>query len=326
MRTEEVTKQNIQDLSDAEIKDLYNRSVQQLRKVMSVINKEAESRSLILKQKDIGDIFDISKPYPNEHSARIADPDQFDRIRRKNDEFGAGIDVIYGIKDNKSSVQAIRFDKTKFSVAEAKAWLDAHDYKPIKFEAAVEKARGEGQGVGGELQGDGGASQCECPKCGAIIEHKKGMPCSEVKCPKCGAAMVGKEVVKVYNHESMTRIFKVDEREHIIYCVVYRANEIDAQGDWMNEKTIYKAMVGFMKNKPKFKIMHADEAYDDIVLIENAQLLADVPEFELKKGDWVQAYYIGNNEALIKMVDEGKFTGVSIGGRAQGVMGMPPAS
>jgi hypothetical protein len=55
------------------------------------------------------------------------------------------------------------------------------------------KERGEGQGTGGERQGDGGADECVCPKCGATIEHEKGMPCSKVDCPECGATMEGKE-------------------------------------------------------------------------------------------------------------------------------------
>jgi len=52
--------------------------------------------------------------------------------------------------------------------------------------------RGEGQGVDGPKQGDGGASKCVCPKCGTSISHEKGKPCSEIKCPKCGATMGGK--------------------------------------------------------------------------------------------------------------------------------------
>lgn len=60
----------------------------------------------------------------------------------------------------------------------------------------VEKARGEGQGAGGPRQGDGGADQCVCPKCGATAAHEKGTPCSETKCAKCGAAMTGQSAEK----------------------------------------------------------------------------------------------------------------------------------
>ena len=55
------------------------------------------------------------------------------------------------------------------------------------------KARGEGQGAGGEPQGDGGADVCVCPECGAEAPHEKGAPCAEQECPECGAAMVGQD-------------------------------------------------------------------------------------------------------------------------------------
>jgi HK97 family phage major capsid protein/HK97 family phage prohead protease len=77
------------------------------------------------------------RPYPNEHAARLKDPGQYDRIRRVNDEFGAGIDAIYGIKDETAELQAIRFDADRFTPAEAREWLGDHDYDPIEFEEAT---------------------------------------------------------------------------------------------------------------------------------------------------------------------------------------------
>ena len=55
------------------------------------------------------------------------------------------------------------------------------------------KKRGQGQGVGGSKQGDGGSNKCICPKCGATSSHTKGTPCSGMKCSKCGTTMVGEE-------------------------------------------------------------------------------------------------------------------------------------
>lgn len=80
-----------------------------------------------------------SRPFPNEHAARLKDPDQYDSFARKNNEGGEGIDFIYGIKDGISELQAIRFDKTRFTVQEAKAWLKSHDFEPIMFEEASER-------------------------------------------------------------------------------------------------------------------------------------------------------------------------------------------
>lgn len=80
---------------------------------------------------------DYQRPYPNEHAARLKDPEQYDRLRRVNDEGGKGIDFIYGIKDNTLEVQAIRFDASLFSPSEAKIWLSEHDFEPIAFEEAT---------------------------------------------------------------------------------------------------------------------------------------------------------------------------------------------
>lgn len=56
----------------------------------------------------------------------------------------------------------------------------------------MEKARGEGQGVGGEPQEDGGTDVCVCPECGAEYEHERGVPCAETPCPECDKPMAGK--------------------------------------------------------------------------------------------------------------------------------------
>lgn len=81
------------------------------------------------------------RPYPNEHAARLLDPAQFDRFRRKNNDFAPGIDSIYGISGNDPvRLQALRFDAARFTVSEAKKWLSDHDYKPISFEPATGKS------------------------------------------------------------------------------------------------------------------------------------------------------------------------------------------
>lgn len=82
--------------------------------------------------------YDDERPYPNEHAARIADPDRFDDFRRDNDAGGSGVDYIYGLlAAGGSELQSIRFDKDKFSAAEARAWLSENDFNAIKFEEAT---------------------------------------------------------------------------------------------------------------------------------------------------------------------------------------------
>lgn len=82
---------------------------------------------------------ELSEPQPNEHAARLNDPGRYEQIRRQNDKLGPGIDVIWGItKDGKTEMQAIRFDKAKFTADEARKWLEDHDMKTIEFEKASE--------------------------------------------------------------------------------------------------------------------------------------------------------------------------------------------
>lgn len=88
------------------------------------------------KGKDLLGNVKIDKAYQNEHAARLQNPDNFDSFARKNDRFGNGINVIFGIRDNKATIQSIRFDKEKYSIDEAKKWLKDHNYSPISFEPA----------------------------------------------------------------------------------------------------------------------------------------------------------------------------------------------
>lgn len=80
-------------------------------------------------------------PYHAEHSARINEPGKYKSIKRDNDKFGPGVDVIWGIQDKGPvEIQAIRFKSDKFTVKEAKEWLDKHpEFKVIKFEPAIDK-------------------------------------------------------------------------------------------------------------------------------------------------------------------------------------------
>lgn len=90
-------------------------------------------------------------PYKKEHSARFNDPEKYTRIRRVNNEFGKGIDVLYGIlpasekgpRGGRTEIQAIRFDAKEFSEAEAKKKAEGFakdkDVKIKKFEPAVVK-------------------------------------------------------------------------------------------------------------------------------------------------------------------------------------------
>lgn len=78
-------------------------------------------------------------PYPNEHAARVRDPDLFksDSFRRKTIDTGVTI-IIGKLKDGDETmvIQAYRFDIDYFTEIQAKNWLKDHDVEYISFEKA----------------------------------------------------------------------------------------------------------------------------------------------------------------------------------------------
>tara|TARA_Y100000114_G_scaffold29846_1_gene25565 strand:- start:4775 stop:7609 length:2835 start_codon:yes stop_codon:yes gene_type:complete len=83
--------------------------------------------------------FAEKRPYPHEHAARIENPDKYEEFRRRNDELGDGIHVIFGLLNDKSEIQSLRFDKEKFTVDEAKEFLKERRFRVLKFEPAIEE-------------------------------------------------------------------------------------------------------------------------------------------------------------------------------------------
>lgn len=93
---------------------------------------------VVVKEEDYGELIEL-KPFPNEHAARQNEPSKYVRFRRQNGKGGPGIDFIYGItSDGKVEIQSIRFSADKFTVAEAKKWLEDHGFK-----TTVEAASGK---------------------------------------------------------------------------------------------------------------------------------------------------------------------------------------
>ncbi len=94
-----------------------------------------------LEKEDIGDSIekeDVSKPYPGEHACRLNEPGKYDSFARKNcgqKHDGKCIDIIYGIKDNKSEIQALRYKKDVWDASAAK---DHCGSRGGSFEAAKE--------------------------------------------------------------------------------------------------------------------------------------------------------------------------------------------
>ena len=47
--------------------------------------------------------------------------------------------MIFGLLDDKSEIQSLRFDKEKFTVDEAKEFLKERRFRVLKFEPAIEE-------------------------------------------------------------------------------------------------------------------------------------------------------------------------------------------
>uniref|UniRef100_A0A6M3KSJ8 Putative prohead protease n=1 Tax=viral metagenome TaxID=1070528 RepID=A0A6M3KSJ8_9ZZZZ len=220
-----------------------------MKQVQDEVEKDMEEYGLEV-EKEL-----VLKPYPTEHANRLQDPDKYTKFRRNNDEFGEGVHAIYGItSDGTVELQSLRFDADKFNTDECKKWLKEHNY-PENIEAAKEeKGRGEGQGVGGERQGDGGAESCVCPKCGEKIAHERGKPCSEVKCPKCGSVMVGKSEENIEKKEEKPaepvvvepKVEPKEEPKEIIRTVAFR---VIREGDYVLTEADKKAVEGVLEGR-----------------------------------------------------------------------------
>lgn len=81
-------------------------------------------------------------PFPNFHAARIREPGRFLRIRQLWEN--KGIRALGGpLKTDPrgpTKIQTLRFEKQRWTVAEARAWLKKHGYKSLEFEPAKEAA------------------------------------------------------------------------------------------------------------------------------------------------------------------------------------------
>lgn len=77
------------------------------------------------------------------------DPSEFERFVRIHPEgYPDGIDAILGYKkDGSSAIQSFRFDKKKFTPAEAKKWLKDHNLKADLEPAAEPVKKGFWEGI-----------------------------------------------------------------------------------------------------------------------------------------------------------------------------------
>ncbi len=112
-----------------------------------------------------------------------------------------------------------------------------------------------------------------------------------------------------------------DELRKIAYAPVLVPEEEDYQGDVASSEEIEKAAWDFLMNYrgqlSKMGIMHKKET-NDVSIIESflAPVSFDLGETSIAKGTWVVGIKV-KKDSLWKDIQEGKYTGFSIGGRGK---------
>lgn len=118
------------EYSEPELKELFGNEEKELDCTDCDIKMDEEKSVEITKDM-------AEKPFKNEHSCRLKSPSQFDNFRRQNN---AGqhedkrIDFIFGIKEGKSELQAMRYPKSIWTASFAKSHCKSKDGY---FEAAI---------------------------------------------------------------------------------------------------------------------------------------------------------------------------------------------
>lgn len=129
-------------------------------------------------------------------------------------------------------------------------------------------------------------------------------------------------------------IAKVDSATKTVIGVVYKASKLfdvngkpldhmDAHGNWATEEEVKKACHSFNKKLQEKKLIGKvgiDKQHNEKpgygVVIESYISMADIPEINASKGDWVAAVEVTDNDCW-KEIENGEIEGFSIGGTAK---------
>jgi hypothetical protein len=243
---------------------------------------------------------ELSKPFPNEHSARLRDPGEFDPDAYRRTKGGrlfnrvnvpSTISIIWGKLRGASAPsdppipQALRFPTTNWTVDAAKAWLRENDIRHIKFEPAEAAKSDE-------------------------IEHSQ-------QNDENGAYMV-LEREKMEKSDRFVSFLSKDNAKRLVYGVVYEPNKVDGQNDFACAEEIEKAAHRFMLDWQKIGVMHARETRD-VRLVESYIAPADfrMDGEPVTKGAWIIAVKV-ENDSVWNAILTGELNGFSLQGYGRG--------
>ena len=309
---------------------------------------------LVLKAKPETMVIEVSKPFPNEHSARLQDPDKFDDKSFRRTKGGSlhgskkvptTISIIWGKLKGKAKPsdppipQALRFPIGDWTATKARKWLKDNEIKFTSFETATKKTKKlwnkkyiedlpdeaflhinkKGKRFYPYIDKDGNVDMARLENVSNEIA-KSELSETVQKKVQINAEKVIEDIKneKVFEKDvSVYPVDKADDDEHIVYGVVYEPDEEDAQGDMANEIEIRKAAYGFMEKVQSFKVMHKGKKVKVKVL---ESYIAPV-EFKMalqtiKKGSWVLSVRVLDKK-IWKAIKDGDLTGFSMAGYAK---------
>jgi len=259
---------------------------------------------LVLRSVQRTEVVEISKPYPNEHSARLQDPDKFDSKSFRRTKGGllygskkipSTISIIWGKLKDKAKptdppiAQALRFPTKSWTVTKAKKWLSDNEIKYTSFESAKKASK------------------------------KLLSKTSKDKVPTEGddAPEYAEEDKKFDRFVSVYPLDKAEKEEHIVCGVVYEPDVEDAQGDKANEVEICKAAYQFMEEVQAFRVMHKGKKVK-VKVLESYIAPVDftVAKQSIKKGSWILTVRVLDKK-IWKAVKDGELTGFSMAGYAK---------
>ena len=114
-----------------------------------------------------------------------------------------------------------------------------------------------------------------------------------------------------------TPIIKSEHPNHVFYCVVYSANEVDAHGDRASAEEIQKAAWGFMRTR-NVSLMHEKFINDAAEVVESSIMFQDtkIGNDIVKKDDWLAGFHVADEE-LWNKIESGEYNSVSMEGKGR---------
>jgi|GEM_PF-1480392 len=181
---------------------------------------------------------------------RVQDPENFEPDSFRTIALGeSGVQAVVGcIKGGSGAmvIQSLIFPKDKFSLDEAKQWVEQHP-NAVKIRKGIN---------------DTGNS---------VYEFIKEVP-----------------------------VEKVDKVKRRVYSVIYRPNERDAHGHWVDEETLDRGMEYLVKNSkyfPKAVDLDHDHKFGKGTIVELFKIRPGDPDFGDDAGGWAAGIDVEDDEA-----------------------------